>query len=249
MVSGEARRTRVCTHDVPASLLPSTSRMEPREVALEEFESSAVDSIVPHIVGPKTPRALLIPIAGTASCSMAWIATPGRDHLTADQIATLQTLALSAVAALESSEHPEAELSRLRRLAVVDETLSSLAAVLDLRDVFTRMSQIAGRVLAHDAITVLLLTDDREHVIPYAMAGLAAPEPPAPHRLPESARHLLVEPWDFEIFDDLQADPSQPSELVAPGWRSLLRVPVRLQGQVAAILAILSRTAAQYTTR
>ncbi len=144
------------------------------------------------------------------------------------------------------SESPEAELARLRRLAVVDEMLSILTGVLDLREVFSRMSQIAGQVLVHDAITVLLLTEDREHVVAYAMAGQAAPEPPAPHAVPDGARHLLVEPWEFEILDDIQADPSHASGVVTPGYRSLLRVPVCLQGQLAAILAILSKTPAQY---
>jgi transcriptional regulator with GAF, ATPase, and Fis domain len=233
-------------NDVPAALLPSRSRLEPCEVALEEFESRSGDSIVPHILCSSTPRALLVPIVGQSSCSIAWVATPGRGRLTGDQIASLQGLAVSAAAALDSSEQPEAELARLRRLAVVDEMLSSLVGVLDVRAVFARMSQIAGQVLAHDAITVLLLTDDREHVVPYAMAGPAAPEPPAPHPLPENARHLLAEPWQFEIFDDIQAGPSQASGVVTPGYRSLLRVPVRLQGKVDAILAILSRAPAQY---
>ncbi len=153
---------------------------------------------------------------------------------------------LSSDPTLDASGQHDAELARLRRLAVVDELLSTLAGVLDLREVFARMSQIAGRVLAHDAITVLLLTEDREHVVAYAMAGPAAPEPPAPHRVPDNARHLLVEPWEFEIFDDLQADTSRSSGVVTPGYRSLLRVPVRLQGQLAAILAILSHAPAQY---
>jgi transcriptional regulator with GAF, ATPase, and Fis domain len=232
--------------DVPAALLPSSSRSEPREVALEEFESRSADSIVTHIVSSSTPRALLVPIIGESSCTIAWIGTPGRDRLTGEQITVLRSLVLSAAAALELSEEPQAELARLRRLAVVDEMLSTLVGVLDVREVFKRMSQIAGQVLPHDAITFLLLTDDRKQVAPYAMAGPAASETPAPHPLPDNARHLLVEPWDFEVFDDLQADPSHPSQLVAPGYRSLLRVPIRLQGQVAAILAVLSRAAAQF---
>ncbi|MGE5359294.1 MAG: sigma 54-interacting transcriptional regulator [Bacteroidales bacterium] len=146
----------------------------------------------------------------------------------------------------EPGERPQSELARLRRLAVVDEMLSPLAAVLDLREVFARMSQIAGQVLAHDAITVLLVTEDREHVVSYAMAGPAAPDPPPPHPLPPSARHLLVDPWEYEIFDDIQADPAHVSGVVTPGYRSLLRVPVRVQGQVAAFLAILSRAPARY---
>jgi transcriptional regulator with GAF, ATPase, and Fis domain len=232
--------------DVPAALLPSPARLEPCEVALEEFEASSADSIVPQIVSSSAPRALLLPITGQSSPSIAWIATPNGDPFTVEQIAVLRSLAQSVAVGLDSSEQPETELARLRRVAVVDEMLSPLAGVLDLRDVFKRTSQIAGQVLAHDAITVLLLTGDRTQVVPYAMAGPAASQTPAPHPLPDNARHLLVEPWDFEILDDLQTDPGQPSQLVAPGYRSLLRVPIRRQGQVDGIVAILSRTPARY---
>ena len=139
------------------------------------------------------------------------------------------------------------ELARLRRLAVVDGLLTTMTDVLDVREVFARVSEIAGRVLSHDAITVLVLTDDREHVVPYAIAGVAPTETPPPHRIPDDARHLLTDPWEFEILDDLQADPErQPPHLVAAGYRSLLRVPVRLQGRLAAILAIMSKAPGVY---
>ena len=141
----------------------------------------------------------------------------------------------------------DAELVRLRRLAVVDELLTTLIGVLDVRDVFARVSEIAGRVLSHDAMTVLVLTDDREHVVPYAIAGVAPADTPPAHRVPDDARHLFTEPWEFEILDDAQADAARhPPHLVALGYRSLLRVPVRLQGRLAAILAIMSKAARLY---
>jgi len=142
----------------------------------------------------------------------------------------------------------DAELARLRRLAVVNELLTTLTDVLDVREVFTRVSEIAGRVLSHDAITVLVLTDDREQVVPYAIAGVAPAATPPAHRIPDDARHLVTDPWEFEILDDLQADAARHSpHLLALGYRSLLRVPVRLQGRVEAILAIMSKSAGVYS--
>jgi transcriptional regulator with GAF, ATPase, and Fis domain len=140
----------------------------------------------------------------------------------------------------------DSELARLRRVATVDELLTALVDVLDVREVFARISEVAGRVVSHDAISVIVLTDDREHVVPLAIAGPATAEPPGPHPLPESARRLFSEPWEFEIIDELQADPAQPPYLINAGYRSLLRVPVRLQQRVEALLAILSRTPARY---
>jgi transcriptional regulator with GAF, ATPase, and Fis domain len=135
----------------------------------------------------------------------------------------------------------------LRRLAVIDELLTTLAGVLDVRDVFVRMSDIAARVVGHDAITVLALTDDREHVVPYAIAGVTPAETPPAHPLPPAARHLVTDPWEFEIIEDVQADAGRhPPHLVALGYRSLLRVPVHVQGRVDAILAIMSKAPRLY---
>ncbi len=139
------------------------------------------------------------------------------------------------------------ELERLRRLTAVDALLAALVGVLDVREAFARVSEIAGRVLVHDAITVLVLTKDGERLVPYAIAGPRAPQDPGEHALPDGTRRLLIEPWEFEILDNLQADPAQPAPLIASGYQSLLRLPVRLQGRVAAILVFLSRARACYT--
>ena len=145
----------------------------------------------------------------------------------------------------DPEQRADAELARLRRLAVVDELLTTLVDVRDMREVLTRVSDIAGRVLAHDTITLLVLTDDREHVVSYASVSVASAE--TPQRVPDGLRHPLSERWEFEILDDLQADPTRLSrDLIAPHQRSLLRVPVRIRGHLAAILAVMSKNPRQY---
>jgi hypothetical protein len=46
-------------------------------------------------------------------------------------------------------ESADEELTRLRRLAAVEELLTTLVGVLDVREVFARVSEVAGRVLKH----------------------------------------------------------------------------------------------------
>ena len=58
-----------------------------------------------------------------------------------------------------TAEPPDQELVRLRRLAVVEELLPALTGVLDVREVFTRVSDITRRVLPHDAIGLPQVTD------------------------------------------------------------------------------------------
>ena len=147
----------------------------------------------------------------------------------------------------EPEERADAELARLRRLAVVDELLTTLVDVRDMREVLTRVSETAGRILTHDAVTLLIVTDDRQHVVPHTVGPGSRTEAPRAHCLPDDARHLLTESWEFEIVDDVQGDASrQLAHLIVPGQQSLLLVPVRIHGRVAAILAVMAQTPRLY---
>jgi GAF domain-containing protein len=145
------------------------------------------------------------------------------------------------------SESADEELARLRRLAIVDDLLTTLVGVVDVREMFAQVSEVAGRVLKHDAIALPVITEDRQHVIPFATAaGPAAVAYPSSRPIPEAARYLFTVPWEFEIVDDLQADPDRERHSASLGYRSMLRVPIRLRGEVIALLVVLSRTPAVY---
>ncbi|HEY8548998.1 MAG TPA: sigma 54-interacting transcriptional regulator [Vicinamibacterales bacterium] len=141
------------------------------------------------------------------------------------------------------------ELDRLRRLEALDELLPTLAGVLDIREVFARVSEIARRVLPHDGLGIPLLSDDRRHLIPWALAGpLADGAVPRRVPIPEIFRPLLTEPWDYRIVDDFQANDAFLGTLPREsGFRSALMVPLRLQGELAGTLSFLSFTPAFYS--
>jgi transcriptional regulator with GAF, ATPase, and Fis domain len=140
------------------------------------------------------------------------------------------------------AESADAELVRLRRLSIVDELLTTLVGTLDVGDVLTRVSEVAGRVLPHDAISLPLLTEDRRHVVPLATAG---PDP-GRQAIPESERHLFTDPWESEIVDDMLSEPERHLFDASLQCRSMLRVPIRLQDQIVALLVVMSRAAAAY---
>jgi two-component system response regulator AtoC len=143
-------------------------------------------------------------------------------------------------------ESADEELARLRRLAAVDELLTALVGTLDIRDVFARVSEVVARVLTHDAISLPVVTEDRQHVIPFAMAGPAPGDTPPKHPIPEAARHLFTDPWEFEIVDDMLSEPERHPFNATLGFRSMLRAPVRLQDEVVALLVVLSRERGVY---
>lgn len=143
-----------------------------------------------------------------------------------------------------AAESSDDELARLRRLAVVEELLTALAGVLDVRDVFTRVSDIAGRILPHDAISLPVIAEDETHVVAYATT--ATGNYPTAHPVTDVVRRSMTDPWEFEIFDDLQATPAADPYNASMGYRSELRVPIRLEGRLIAVLVIVSNTPALY---
>jgi PAS domain S-box-containing protein len=81
-----------------------------------------------------------------------------------------------------------------RRLEALDELLAALSGVLDIREVFERVSAIAKKVIPHDALSLPLLTDDKNHIVVYAITGDAKRFPetlPLPDS-PSAARQLAV---------------------------------------------------------
>jgi transcriptional regulator with GAF, ATPase, and Fis domain len=145
---------------------------------------------------------------------------------------------------LDTLDADATALDRLTRLEALDELLPTLAGVLDLREVFSRVSQIAQRVLPHDALGLPLLTEDRRHIVPYAVAG-GLRDVPIPERIPipETLLYLTQTRWDYRIIDDLQAaDGFKDTPPAKMGFRSCLMVPIHVHGEHVGLLNFLSST-------
>src|SRR5262245_9376663 len=99
----------------------------------------------------------------------------------------------------------QAEIDTRRRLEALDALLPALAGVLDIREVFEGVSRIARQVIPHDLTSVVLLTEDREHITIHAIAGDNAG---FPKMVPLRGHHrpLVTSPWDHLIQADIQAD-------------------------------------------
>jgi transcriptional regulator with GAF, ATPase, and Fis domain len=142
-----------------------------------------------------------------------------------------------------------AAVERLARLEILDELLPTLTGVLDIREVFTRVFDITRKVIPHDGLGLPLLTEDRLHVVPFAVAGPLAQQP-IPERIPipEPLRPMLESvAWDFRIIDDLQATPEMAGTPPHQrGYRSCLIIPIRLHGELIGCLNFCSFTLAQF---
>jgi hypothetical protein len=119
---------------------------------------------------------------------------------------------------------------QLVRLASLDELLATLAGVLDIRDVFARVSASAQRVIPHDLISLPLLTEDAGSLVIYAIAGNTS-QFPETVPLPEHHRWLVTSSRDHLIHRDIQADPLERVSPPGMAGRARLVVPIRLLGR------------------
>jgi hypothetical protein len=102
---------------------------------------------------------------------------------------------------------PSDRLARPRDVAadleVLDGLLSTLTDVLDIREVFDRVSQLVQRVLPHDLLEVLEISETGERVRVQMSAGVEIP-PNFEANVPQA---LFTTPWDVMIVDDISAHP------------------------------------------
>jgi len=143
----------------------------------------------------------------------------------------------------------EDDLSVLRRrlatLETLDGLLNTLAGVLDIRQVFDRVSTIADRVLPHDALSIAESIDNGNGVRVHASHGLG--ELPQPYDYPLSDRTMITEPWEFRLIDDVRNYPQfsrHPGTLA--GMRSMLFVAIRFEGKLFGGLNFYSRTPGRF---
>jgi transcriptional regulator with GAF, ATPase, and Fis domain len=137
------------------------------------------------------------------------------------------------------------QLDRLRMLSRVDHLVKTLADVLDIRDVFDRVAEIANEVLPHDGMLIGQVVKDGRFVRMYVTHGLGGD---APIDVPNLSPHLLTEPWEYQVVEDVSTLPNlADSTIVKFGMRSAAFVPVRLGGELWGGLSVYGKRAGQFT--
>ena len=163
-------------------------------------------------------------------------------------------LALLAIAdllglALEHERLWNLDTERRRRLDAVDALLPLLANVLDVREVFHQISDVVKPVLDHDLLVLSSLSADRTVFTVDALSGEPAPELWAP--MPVSEADLQNHAYEPVLIPDVEAEPVEDSERCRKcrvlGVRSLLKIPLRLDGGYIGSLIFLSQTPGRYS--
>jgi len=168
------------------------------------------------------------------------------DYAAARRIADYVTLAVSHQRMADDSRRAAALRARSDQLLELDDLLAALATVLDVRDVFDRVSVAAQKVLPHDAMGVTrILPDNRIRV--HAVSGFGDDFPES-FEAPIAEPSLITDPWEFRIIDDMRTDPRYAdSPTNRAGMRSVLGLPIRFEGRLFGGVNFYSRSARRFT--
>jgi transcriptional regulator with GAF, ATPase, and Fis domain len=151
------------------------------------------------------------------------------DLAQAQRLAKCLAIGLGYQRLAEQAHAAVAERQRLAEIEGSAELLRTLSDVLDVRTVFSRVSEIANTMLAHDALA-LVFTDRDRHFIHQAKSPTDFPDPPFVTFKTPLPDELIV---DDVTTDTLPA--FEPADAFTPvidaGYRSHLavRVPARQQ--------------------
>jgi transcriptional regulator with GAF, ATPase, and Fis domain len=177
--------------------------------------------------------------------------TPGHftkdDVLVTRRIADHIALALSHQQLAEEARRNIELRAQTANLELLDELLAAITDAAEVSEMFDRISAIASKVLAHDGLCLVVVLADGERARRYVNAGYDAGHPSAIVPVIEVFKSPDI---DHEIVDDL-AQSKAPHDVIpfGFGFRSALRVPIWLDGRLAADLSFLSRSPATYAPR
>jgi transcriptional regulator with GAF, ATPase, and Fis domain len=167
---------------------------------------------------------------------------------TAGHEAALQPIADLLAMTLEHERLWSRDVARRRRLDAINALVPMLANVLDIREIFNQVSAVVKPVLPHDLLVLSSLSADRTVMTVDALSGEPAPEiwPPMPVReadLKHAVEPVLVQ--DTEAEADTEPERCQKCRLL--GVRSLLKIPLILDGGYIGSLIFFSKTPGQYS--
>jgi transcriptional regulator with GAF, ATPase, and Fis domain len=237
VLPGAADDTRVITVEqleaIPNGLLES--RLLHGSFAKEVQEECAVREL------------LAIPVPGLEPSTVLLVGRAEASPLTPAQQAHLDHLATTIVdlIARVEADRREQELPLLRRLDAVDRLLPAFFRVLDVRQIFDRLSEITKDVLRHDFASMGILSEDLMEMELYAQT---AEGPFKQYRGTMIFPVAQTSTWIYRVIDDLSTHPLERNwESFQAGFRSSMRIAIRREDTILAALNVSTRELNPYT--
>jgi transcriptional regulator with GAF, ATPase, and Fis domain len=230
--------------EVPEALLPTAEG--PRQADAAAIKANPLGAVEWLLLFGGVQRVVSLRVSESAPPTRFFIGLSDPSPLTFDQLTRLEPLAEASQRLSGAPQSPEEAGERLRRLDLAAGLLPALLRVLDVRDVFDRLSATAKEALPHDVLLLILFNEDLTKLTVYAKsdrgAGVGAERPSA---YPPAA----IRAWEFDIINDHTVHPIELATApAAPGARSSLRFPIRFDGRVIGGVGFLSFEPGKYTS-
>jgi transcriptional regulator with GAF, ATPase, and Fis domain len=178
-----------------------------------------------------------------------WFASSVPGVFDAEDEAAVLAIADIVALALQHDRLFRKERERRRRGEALEALLPTLSKALDIRQVFDQLSAAVGPILPHDRMALGLFTEDRKSIRIHAFSGERIPGMPETICV-EEPKTKETPDWSFFLVRDLRLEPacntSKFDGMKDDGLRSLLRVPVRLEGEIVGGLNFLSKQVGRY---
>ena len=229
--------------DVPALLHPSSDR--PQQTDVSTFSANPEGAIHRFLTDNAARRVASFPVLHLNRPARFWVALDAQTPLAIEQMDALERAADMGSALLHRPMALSDETNRHRRLEATAALLPALLRVLDVRDVFDRLSSTAQSVLPHDLLLLVLFNDDFSRYTVFARSGRGVKfDSDQPNNTPVAA----IKAWAFDIIDDNTTHPLQANTPTARmGARSSLRLPIRFDDRVIGGLGFVSFERAKYS--
>ncbi len=233
----------VSTHVVPQASLPRALRPDASGVEVEVLQRHDGNAIEWQLASLDI-RQVVATSLPDAQPTRFWIGTGDATPPTSGEIAAVADVAAAAAGMLDVPLSADAAAERYRRLDLAAELLPTLLHVLDVREVFNRISAAANRALPHDLLVLRMFSEDLRLNTIFAGSGEApVAGPPVSHVYPPA----VIRAWEYSIIDDMARHTAEADgPLAATGARSTLRLPIRFGGRVIAGLAFLAYEPGRY---
>jgi transcriptional regulator with GAF, ATPase, and Fis domain len=155
--------------------------------------------------------------------------------LVGKRIADHLALALSHQHLAEEARANAELKAQTANLELLDELLAALTDTGELSELVDRVSTMVRKVIAHNAMTVFVMLPDGLQARRYASSGLDAAVTSAATVVPVPPSFTCDPGFDYDLVEDTSIRSEEYNQRAASlGFRSLLRVPIRIGGTLAA---------------
>ena len=164
----------VSEHGLPRSDVPTILRPILEEARQEETQwiGANPDGVVEWLLALGSVRRVAsFNIPNREPVMRAWTGFTSPDPLTYEQMRAIEAVVQKRIGLLWPPVSPEDANEQLRRLEETAHLLPPLLHVLDVREIFDRLSVIARRALPHDLLILRVFNDDLTSLTTYASSG------------------------------------------------------------------------------